>query len=389
MEDRIGGVRTPNTNLADFLRAAYSRKRVLITGHTGFKGAWLAQWLLLHGAEIVGFSLPEAVSSPDLYAQLGLSSCLDDRRGDVRDLASILGLLAETKPDFVFHLAAQPLVRRSYAQPVDTYATNVMGTVHLLEALRRMDAGKPVVGVMVTTDKCYENREWVHAYREEDPMGGHDPYSSSKGAAELAIASYRKSYFSPEAGVAIASARAGNVIGGGDWAIDRIIPDCVRSLQKSEKISVRNKSATRPWQHVLEPVGGYLKLGAVLAEGLVRRPAELSGSCGAFNFGPWLDSNRSVGAVVNEFLRSWPGEWEDCESPGAVHEAKMLNLATDKAFHLLDWKPAWNFERAVSETALWYLENFRGQAAERLTIGQIESYLRDATSEAGRKSERP
>jgi CDP-glucose 4,6-dehydratase len=331
----------------------YRGKKVLLTGHTGFKGAWLAEWLVSLGAEVTGYSLPPP-TDPSLFSQLDSASRVRHVEGDVRDLGAVDRVVRAVEPDFVFHLAAQPLVRLSYREPVETYATNVMGTVNVLDAVRRSD--RPCVIVAITTDKCYENREWVHGYREEDPMGGFDPYSSSKGAAELVIAAYRRSYFSqPDSQVRLASARAGNVIGGGDWALDRIVPDCIRALQAGESIPVRNKVATRPWQHVLEPLSGYLWLGAAL-----------SGECpsafhfpkshyaGAFNFGPALGSNRSVAELVTEILQHWPGRWDDRSDPGAVHEAQRLNLATDKAFHLLQWQPVWNFSETIAETITWY-----------------------------------
>ncbi len=243
---------------------AYQGKRVLITGHTGFKGAWMTEWLLSLGAEVTGFSLPPP-STPSLFDQLGLSTRINHIQGDVRDQSAVLAALEQAKPDLVFHLAAQPLVRLSYAQPLETYATNVMGTVNILESIRLLNNKCSVI--CITTDKCYENKEWIHSYREEDPMGGHDPYSSSKGAAELVIASYRRSYFSSsDSPIKLASARAGNVIGGGDWALDRIVPDCIRALKRGESIPVRNRIATRPWQHVLEPLSGYLWLGACLTD---------------------------------------------------------------------------------------------------------------------------
>ncbi|MCX6952807.1 MAG: CDP-glucose 4,6-dehydratase, partial [Verrucomicrobia bacterium] len=253
----------------------YRGKRVLVTGHTGFKGSWLCEWLLALGADVTGFAL-DPNTTPALFNQLVLANRLKDVRGDVRDLAAVGAVVQRTQPDFIFHLAAQPLVRLSYDQPVETYATNVMGTVHVLEAARQLKSRCTVVAI--TTDKCYENREWVHSYREEDPMGGYDPYSSSKGAAELVVAAYRRSYFSsPGSLVRLASARAGNVIGGGDWALDRIVPDCIRALQDGRAIPVRNRVATRPWQHVLEPLSGYLWLGAKLAAGEVFVPI-LSGT---------------------------------------------------------------------------------------------------------------
>ena len=254
------------------------------------------------------------------------------------------------------------------------------GAADVLEALRL--AGRPCVVVSITTDKCYENKEWVHSYREEDPMGGYDPYSSSKGAAELVISAYRRSYFSaPDSPVRLASARAGNVIGGGDWALDRIVPDCIRALSRGETIPVRNKIATRPWQHVLEPLSGYLWLGACLANPqLSPFSSQLSG---AFNFGPALTSNRTVAELVQEILKHWPGKWEDKSDPKAVHEAKLLNLATDKAHHFLGWKPAWNFEQTLDHTAAWYRQIHRDSAsALPLTVRHIADYTASAKSQA-------
>jgi CDP-glucose 4,6-dehydratase len=355
-------------------RNIYAGKKVWLSGHTGFKGSWLASWLVGLGAKVHGFSLPPP-TTPSLFEQMGLEECLTHEIGDVRDVEVVRRSIEACAPDFVFHLAAQPLVRLSYDIPVETYATNVMGTVHVLEALRQI--GRPAVAVMVTTDKCYENREWVHSYREEDAMGGYDPYSSSKGAAEIAISSYRRSYFSqPDSPVRVASVRAGNVIGGGDWALDRIVPDCIRSLRKGEAIPVRNKIATRPWQHVLEPLSGYLAVGAALA-GAPGFPFPQEVYRSSFNLGPNLASNRTVAELVQEILKHWPGRWEDRSDPNAVHEAKLLNLATDKAFHLLGWQPVWNFAETIAQTVTWY------HAAETLATprdfrtlldGQIRSY---------------
>jgi CDP-glucose 4,6-dehydratase len=347
----------------------FAGKRVLVTGHTGFKGSWLCEWLLALGAEVTGFALPPP-TTPALFDQLGLAGRVKDRRGDIRDLASVQAAVHAAKPDFVFHLAAQPLVRMSYAQPVETYATNVMGTVHLLEAVRL--AGHACTVVVVTTDKCYENSERAHAYREEEPLGGHDPYSSSKGATELVVSAYRRSYFSgPDSPVRLASARAGNVIGGGDWAIDRIVPDCIRSLQGGETIPVRNRHATRPWQHVLEPLGGYLWLAAQLAS---RR--ELAT---AFNFGPTPEATRPVAALVEEVLKHWPGKWEDRTDPKAVHEAALLSLAIDKAARELGWKPAWDFPATIVHTVAWYRAVSEDPAAAApLARLQIVAYEADA-----------
>ena len=345
----------------------YRGKRVLITGHTGFKGAWLAEWLLALGAEATGLALPPN-TLPSIFDELGLEQRMHHHVGDIRDLAVVRQTVEAAQPDFVFHLAAQPLVRLSYEQPVETYAINVLGTVHLLEAVRL--ANHPCTVVVVTSDKCYENREWTYGYREEDSMGGYDPYSSSKGAAELAINAYRRSYFSaPDSPIRLASARAGNVIGGGDRAMDRMVPDCIRALQRGESIPVRNKAATRPWQHVLEPLSGYLQLAATI------HSASLNSLSGAFNFGPALTSNRTVAELVHEVLKHWPGRWEDKGDPKAVHEAKLLNLATDKAFHFLNWRPVWTFEQTVEQTVFWYRQ-CTAQVTEvpALTSRQIADY---------------
>jgi CDP-glucose 4,6-dehydratase len=354
----------------------FGGKSVWLSGHTGFKGSWLAAWLLQLGARVHGFAL-EPPTTPNAFDQLGLARELRHEIGDVRDRAAVARSIASAGPDFVFHLAAQPLVRWSYDEPVETYDTNVMGTVHVLEALRSV--GRRCVAVLVTTDKCYENREWLHSYREEDPLGGYDPYSSSKAAAEIAIAAYRRSFFNPatQPQVKIASARAGNVIGGGDWALDRIVPDSIRALQSGDAIPVRNKRSTRPWQHVLEPLSGYLWLAAKLSQaGDTAEAAQLSS---AFNFGPALTSNRTVAELVVELLKHWPGEWVDRSDPTAVHEAKLLNLATDKAFHLLGWAPVWTFEETIAQTARWYrqaTDQSRVMAEElrRLTSEQIREY---------------
>lgn len=357
----------------------YRGKRVLVTGHTGFKGSWLAEWLLSLGAEVTGISL-QPPTEPALFVQLGLANRLHHRIGDIRDLAFVCEATEAARPDFVFHLAAQPLVRLAFDQPVQTYTTNVLGTVHVLEAIRL--ARRPCIVIAVTTDKCYENREWIHGYREEDSMGGFDPYSSSKGAAELVISAYRRSYFSaPDSCIRLASARAGNVIGGGDWALDRIVPDCVRALQRGGSIPVRNRVATRPWQHVLEPLSGYLQLGASIhSASLNSQPSALNSLCSGFNFGPALTSNRTVAELVQEVLKHWPGHWEDKTDAHAVHEAKLLNLATDKAFHFLKWQPVWDFEQTIAKTASWYHQTHDGADAGNITRDDIATYVTAATS---------
>jgi len=358
-----------------FFSGAFAGKNVLVTGHTGFKGSWLCEWLLLLGARVHGLSLaPE--TAPALFDQLGLADRVDHHVGDIRDAGLVRRTVQAIQPDFVFHLAAQPLVRLSYQQPVETYATNVMGSIHVLEALRTLQ--KPCAAVFVTTDKCYENREWIYGYREEDPMGGFDPYSSSKGMAELAIAAYRRSFFSGHP-VKIASARAGNVIGGGDWALDRIVPDCIRALQCGAPIGVRNPRATRPWQHVLEPLSGYLWLAARLAPA----PDDRSPLCSGFNFGPGHDANRTVGELVTEILQHWPGTWEDQSDPHAHHEANLLQLCTDKASALLGWSAAWRFTDAIRETITWYRDTARCDDPARfqsLTHSQIAAYAAAATA---------
>ena len=361
---------------------AFRGKRVLITGHTGFKGSWLSLWLAKLGADVHGYAL-EPPTNPSLFEQTGLASLMHHRLGDVRDQDAVLATVREIRPDFVFHMAAQPLVRLSYREPVATYSTNVMGTVNVLDALRRR--GEQCIAIIVTSDKCYENREWVYGYRENDPMGGYDPYSSSKGAAELAVAAYGRSYFSElDSPVGLASVRAGNVIGGGDWALDRIVPDCMRALREGKPILVRNKRSTRPWQHVLEPLGGYLLLAAEIAR--ARDDADKTrykALCSPFNFGPQTTSNCSVGDLVGEILRHWPGTWNDASKPGQPHEAGLLNLSTDKAYRLLGWKPIWNFAQTMERTVTWYrdLENCRdSNAVLGLTAGQIDEYSRARTA---------
>ncbi len=355
----------------------FKNKKVWLSGHTGFKGSWLATWLLQLGARVHGFAL-EPPTTPSLFEQLGLSSQLHHEIGDIRDAAAVEKSIRFAAPDFVFHLAAQPIVRLSYQEPVETYQTNVMGTVHVLEVLRTW--GQPCTAVFVTTDKCYQNRERHYAYREEDALGGHDPYSSSKAAAEIAIAAYRSSFFDPSTKppVKIASARAGNVIGGGDWASDRIVPDAIRSLGRGEAIPVRNKNATRPWQHVLDPLSGYLWLAAVLADPSLRERTSASEFTTAFNFGPDLESNRTVQELIDEVLKHSSGKWIDRHDPAALHEAGLLNLATDKAHHLLGWQSAWNFEEAVAQTVHWYNAVAQDAHAPNFTRDQIQAYSEKA-----------
>lgn len=376
----------------DSLANVYRGKRVLVTGHTGFKGAWLTEWLLMLGAEVRGYSLPPP-TAPALFDQLGLASRIHHHQvADIRDQTAVLEAVREYRPDFIFHLAAQSLVRRSYGEPVETYATNVMGTISLLEALR--ESSNPCAAVFVTSDKCYENRNRPEAYSEEDPLGGSDPYSSSKAAAELAIASWRRSFFPVSkiirrevAPVGLASARAGNVIGGGDWAVDRIVPDCMRSLRRNETVTVRHPAATRPWQHVLEPLSGYLILGARLRQALVAEPAakaeEILELGAPFNFGPAQPAERSVRELVEEVLRHWPGRWVEQRETGAMAEAQQLQLSSAKASRLLAWHPRWNFHQAVARTTEWYRAVADNSAiAPDLTRTQISDYSNTARAKA-------
>ena len=353
----------------------YRGRRVFVTGHTGFKGSWLCEWLMSLGSEVHGFAL-EPPTEPALFNQLGLARRIASHTiGDIRDREALAKAVAAADPDFVFHLAAQPLVRLSYREPVETFDTNVMGTVNLLEAVRQHartlgERRKTCSVVCITTDKVYENNESGQAYKETDPFGGYDPYSASKGACEIAIASYRRSFFNDPANpVWVASARAGNVIGGGDWALDRIVPDCMRALDRGETIPVRNKVSTRPWQHVLEPLGGYLVLGAALAT-----RTRFADYASGFNFGPDPSANRTVKDLVAEILKHRAGRWEDRSDPKAAHEAGLLNLDITKAREVLGWTPRWNFETTIAKTVEWYVAVAVGEGAAELTVRQIRDY---------------
>jgi CDP-glucose 4,6-dehydratase len=350
----------------------YAGKRVLVTGHTGFKGAWLCEWLLGLGADVSGLSLPAA--KPSLFFALELDRRMKHAIQDIGNLHQLQHALDEWKPEIIFHLAAQALVRVSYREPVSTFATNALGTANLLEAVRVSKL--PCSIVAVTTDKCYDNDGQARSFKETDPLGGHDPYSASKAAAEIIIASYRDSYFAHGTDVALASARAGNVIGGGDWAEDRIVPDAIRALTEGKPIPVRNPEFTRPWQHVLEPLGGYLSLGAQLEQArTTKSPEQTARYAQAFNFGPLPGANRRVREVVEEILRHWPGAWEQVAQEKHLKEAPLLSLAIDKAREVLDWTPRWDFARTVDETVAWYREHNSGASALReFTQKQIASY---------------
>jgi CDP-glucose 4,6-dehydratase len=355
-------------------RDAFAGKNIWLSGITGFKGSWLAEWLLRLGANVFGYGLAPD-THPALFTQLQLSKRTKVELNDIRDGKKMRMSVQTAAPDFVFHLAAQPLVRRSYQAPIETYETNVLGTANVLDSLR--DLQKACAVVIVTTDKCYENREVDYAYREVDPLGGYDPYSSSKAAAELVTSAYSRSFFSNGA-VKVASARAGNCIGGGDWATDRLIPDCIRALQKKQPISVRNRTATRPWQHVLEPLSGYLWLAASLANSNDETRRKL---CSAFNFGPGPDSNRTVQEVIEEVLKNWPGEWIDKFDPKAAHEASLLQLNTDKAHAILGWTPVWTFSEAIAQTVTWYrVTAERSEDTSKITRNQIELYMQQANA---------
>jgi len=346
----------------------WNGRRVLVTGHTGFKGSWLCELLLARGSEVFGLAL-EPDTEPSLFWQLGLETRLDHHTSDMRDAVAVRDRVLSVRPQVVLHLAAQSLVRRSYREPLDTFAVNVMGTAHLLEAVRVLP--EPCIVVVVTTDKVYDNREWEQLYREADPLGGHDPYSASKAATEIVAASYRKSFLQA-AGVRLATARAGNVIGGGDWAEDRIVPDLARAFASRHPLQIRNARSVRPWQHVLDPLSGYLRLAESLdgANG-----AELADS---YNFGPEPADQRSVGELVTEAGSHWEGMWEDGTDPSAPHEAGRLALSIERARARLGWQPRWDFARAVKETVHWYREVTKGEHPLRLTQAQIAAF------EAGR-----
>jgi CDP-glucose 4,6-dehydratase len=350
------------------LARAYAGKTVLVTGHTGFKGTWLTAWLLKLGARVVGLS-KDIPTNPSMFEELGLAGRISHHIADVRDLAAVRRIVTAEKPDFVFHLAAQAIVSRSYAEPVETMATNVMGTMNILEALR--DVSHPCVAVMITSDKCYNNVEWVWGYKEGDELGGSDIYSGSKGAAELVIRSYVASFFgNPDSGVRIGVGRAGNVIGGGDWAQDRIIVDCVRAWSEGKPLEMRSPDATRPWQHVLEPLSGYLTLGAALAES-----AKLHGE--AFNFGPRAEQNRTVLQLIEEMAAQWkpPGDPVRILERKPFHEAGLLKLNCDKALFHLRWEANLEYRECIRLISDWYGSFYKGGAdMYHLTLDQISEY---------------
>lgn len=331
----------------------YKTKNVLITGHTGFKGSWLSLWLKELGANVFGYAL-DPPTNPSLFELLDLENEIAHEIADIRDIEQLKRCIQRIKPDIIFHLAAQSLVGKSYEEPLETIQVNTLGTVNLLEAVRQTRLAISIV--LITSDKCYENKEWLFGYRETDTLGGHDPYSASKAATEILISSWRNSFFSPASinkhGVRLASARAGNVIGGGDWGKNRIVPDCIRDLQNHKFISVRNPHSTRPWQHVLEPLSGYLQLGAKL---LSLSPETVAPFCEAFNFGPRVTNNKNVKELVEEIIEKWgSGSWKWISLENAKYESTLLNLSIDKAFHKLGWLPKWNFSETIAHTVEWY-----------------------------------
>ena len=351
--------------MRDFLKI-FKGKKVLVTGDTGFKGSWLSYWLCILEAEVHGFALPpEHVH--DHFNELELGAKIHHSDGDIRDFSQILGCMKKTRPDFVFHLAAQPLVRESYNEPKKTFDTNITGTVNLLESVRLTPSVKSLV--VITSDKCYKNKEWHWGYRENDELGGKDPYSASKAAAEIVFSAYNDSFYNNRAQFAAATVRAGNVIGGGDWSADRIVPDCIRALQNSKPIQIRNPKATRPWQHVLEPLSGYL----LLASQLYKNPKQFRGS---YNFGPDSGEMHTVEDLAKEIVKIWgKGEIAITKKSDSLPEAGLLHLNCDKAHHYLGWHSKWNFKKTVGETVKWYKSVKNGQSAKMITKQQIIEYM--------------
>jgi len=348
-------------------RDIFKNKRILVTGDTGFKGSWLSSWLQYLGAEVSGFALPPE-RDYDHFHLLELDQTIQHRDGDIRDFSQILEFIKEINPEFVFHLAAQPLVRKSYNDPKATFDTNIGGSVNILEAVRSTPSVR--VLVMITSDKCYRNKEWCWGYRENDELGGKDPYSASKAAAELVFTGYQNSFFDKRPHFSAATARAGNVIGGGDWSADRIIPDCIRALEKNEPICLRNPQSTRPWQHVLEPLSGYL----LLARHLYENPERYGRS--SYNFGPDSREMHTVNDVAKELIAHWgSGEIKITKRDDDPPEAGLLHLNCDKAHHELQWYPRWDFRTTIEKTASWYKSIQSGMDAKSVTRQQIMEFM--------------
>ncbi len=341
----------------------YSGKKVLITGHTGFKGGWLSIWLKMIGAEVIGFAL-DPLNKNGIFESSGIAGQIKDYRGDVRNLEHLISIFDQEQPEIVFHLAAQPLVIESYKNPVETFNINIQGTVNVLEAIRQTPGVK--AAVLVTTDKCYENKEWIWGCRENDPMGGHDPYSASKGAAELVIQSYRKSFFNL-LNIGVASARAGNVIGGGDFAANRLVPDIIKAIISNQNVEIRNPFSVRPWQHVLEPLSGYLMLGSAL----LFQPKKYSEG---WNFGPYMQDAYTVKQVVENIIdHAKMGSWVDVSSQDKLHEANQLMLDISKAIYKLNWRPTLSFRECIDYTVDWYI-NAKTEGVLEFTKRQIRNY---------------
>jgi CDP-glucose 4,6-dehydratase len=344
----------------------YQGKRVLITGDTGFKGSWLSLWLHDIGADVVGYALPPE-RDDDHFNMIDLNKIIHHVDGDIRDFTSFKKVFDDFQPEVLFHLAAQAIVKFSYEEPKLTFDTNIGGSVNVLEAVRSTPSLRSVI--YVTSDKCYKNNEWIWGYRENDELGGHDPYSASKAAAEIVFSAYMDSFLNEREGFGAASVRAGNVIGGGDWALERIVPDSIKALRSGQPIMVRNPKSTRPWQHVLEPLSGYLMLAAKIYS----NPEKYSG---AWNFGPQGESIRTVQDLAERIVKLWgSGEVKANIQTGAPHEAKLLHLNCDKAKQILRWRPRWDFDRAVDETAYWYKEVLSGKSALQISRQQIKNYM--------------
>jgi len=353
----------------------YSGKKVVITGHTGFKGAWLTAWLIELGADVIGIS-HDIPTNPSLFEVLNLESKIKHHLHDLRDNEKTTKLIKETQPDFIFHLAAQPIVKKAYADPVSTYSTNVMGTIHILEALRQLN--QPIIAIFITSDKCYENVEWTWGYRENDRLGGKDPYSASKSCAEHAIYSYFHSFFNtPNCPVKLISTRAGNVIGGGDWGDRRIVPDCFKAWSTNKPVEICNPQSTRPWQHVLEPLRGYLTAGSTMAAG-----KNITGE--SFNFGPPENQNSTVETLISALAKHWHSEEIEPKyrvlETQTFNESRLLKLCCDKAFHTLGYKPALSFDQTIQFTAEWY-NMFYNKNIDPFTFtrDQIQSYMNCVT----------
>lgn len=348
----------------------FNGAKVIVTGHTGFKGSWLSLWLAELGAQVHGISV-SIPTTPSHFQAISLDGLVQDHRLNVLNPSALKELLVKIEPDFVFHLAAQALVKESYLRPLDTWLTNTIGTANVLDGLRALKT--PCTAIMITSDKCYDNVEWVWGYRENDALGGPDPYSASKGAAELAIRSYVKSFFPKDGNIKIGVGRAGNVIGGGDWAPDRIVPDCVKAWSTGGCVELRNPLATRPWQHVLEPLSGYLNLAMALGKN-----SDLHGQ--AFNFGPIDQQNYSVQSLVQEMSRHWEQvKWADVSAQyGGPYESNLLKLNCDKANHYLKWRSVWGFDTTVKETSIWYKTFYENMMSAKYSLGQIKLFMEDA-----------